>query len=570
MKKLLALALLLSVMGYMTSCDDDNNDIKPAPTISVDPSTVANIPGQTVTATVTINAPNGGQTLRTYINGATSGTYPDISLSGTTGIEEFEFQIPEESVIGSTIVVTFQAVDLKNYPSEIANLTVQVNDPVLPLTGNLTTQTLVAANRYILKGQVFIKDGVTLTIPAGTVILGDKASKATLVVERGGKLVCNGTAEAPVVFTSSQGVNERDKGDWGGIVILGKAYTNQANPAVEGISPAVNFGAADRANDADNSGVLKYVRIEYGGIELTPNNETNSLTMGGVGSGTEMDYVQVSYGGDDGFEFFGGTLNAKHLISLSTWDDDFDMDYGWSGNIQFGLVVRNPFYADQSQSNAFECDNGPNDTDTPGNYTTGTFSNITVYGQRDRADRTPAASLNYGQAMDLRRRTAVSIFNSVITGFPIGLRFNQNSVKAQYDATTGKLSNNILAAGGSAYAAGSGVAFTATDVQTYWTTNGNTTQTIPPNAAEEVAFYTALGLNIDNFFARYSITTYPSNPNFSVAGGTIQAGALFSDGKFSEASRTTFFAKDVVYRGAFGATDWTDGWGEFRPIASAY
>src|SRR5690606_20059357 len=107
------------------------------------------------------------------------------------------------------------------------------------------------------------------------------------------------TANEPIVFTSALAPGSRDRGDWGGIVILGYAPNNQPNPVIEGITPSVNFGGTD---DADNSGVLKYVRVEFAGIELTPNNETNSITLGSVGSGTQMDYCQVSWGGDDGFE----------------------------------------------------------------------------------------------------------------------------------------------------------------------------------------------------------------------------------------------------------------------------
>ncbi|MEO5601667.1 MAG: hypothetical protein ABIR06_12145, partial [Cyclobacteriaceae bacterium] len=367
----------------------------------------------------------------------------------------------------------------------------------------------------------------------------------------------------------------RDKGDWGGLIILGKAFTNQTNPAIEGISPTVNFGAADRANDNDNSGIYKYLRVEYAGIELTPNNETNSITMGGVGNGTQMEYVQVSFGGDDGFEWFGGTVNARHLISLSTWDDDFDVDYGYSGNVQFGLVVRNPFSADQSQSNSFETDNGPNDNDTgAGTYTTGTFSNITVYGPLDRIGR--SLSANNVHAIDMRRRTAVSIFNSVLGGFPTGLRFNQNTSYGNYTSGTpaGVLANNVLVAGGGTgirYAIGSGVTFTATDVQAYWE-NNNTVMNIPPNDDTQTSVYTVLGLRIDNFFGRSSTATYPSNPDFTLSSGTatIATGASFANAKFDEAGRSAFFDESVTFKGAFGTTDWTDGWAEFRPIEQAY
>ena len=560
-KKILNLLLALSPVLFLISCGDE--EIGPAPTITVSDAPTAALPGEVISIEVSVNAPNGGDRLNAFV-GTTQ--IANIDLGGqTTSAQTFDYTIPTNAVIGSQVVITLQASDRSSLPSQLVNLTVNVNDPVIVLEGNLTSQTLDASQSYLLKGQVFIKDGITVNIPAGTIIKGDKATKATLVVERGGVLNCNGTAQAPVVMTSSQGVGERDRGDWGGLVILGKAFSNQPNPAIEGISPAVFFGAENRANDTDNSGTYKYLRVEYAGIELTPNNETNSITMGGVGSGTTMEYLQTSYGGDDNFEWFGGAVDGKYFVSLSAWDDSFDGDYGWSGKIQFALAVRNPFYADQSQSNGFEIDNGPNDNDTgAGTYTTATFSNVTVYGPRDRVGRSISANNVHG--MDLRRRVAVSIFNSVITGFPTGLRFNQASVLAQYQGGTGVLANNVLVAGTS-YAAGSGV--NVADVQAYWedASRNNLTLAIP-SADNEATFYGDLGLRIDNFFARYTIATYPANPNFTLSSGTatLATGASFTNAKLSD----PFFTA-TTYRGAFdGTTDWTDGWAEFRPIDQAY
>lgn len=569
-KNIFKLLLIAAPLVTLVNCDE-GEDIKPAPTLTVVPTATSALPGEEVTIEVTIDAPNGAKSLVALVGGT---TIFSETLAGEKNLSvDVDYTVPANAIIGSTITVTFQAIDNSNLPSILASTQITVNDPVIVLSGNLTTQTLDAEKRYLIRGQTFIKDGVTVTIPAGTVLFGEKSTKGTLIVERGGKLNCNGTEEAPVVMTSNQGINERDKGDWGGLIILGKAFVNQPNPAIEGISPAVNFGAADRTNDGDNSGTYTYLRVEYAGIELTPNNETNSITLGAVGRGTTFHHVQVSFGGDDGFEFFGGTLNAKYLISHSTWDDDFDCDYGWSGNVQFALVVRNPFSADQSQSNAFENDNGPNDNDTGADtYTTGTFSNVTVYGPIDRTGR--SISANNVHSMDLRRRNATSIFNSVIGGFPSGLRFNQNTVYNNYTAGSplGVLSNNVLIApAATRYVIGSGVSFTAADVQTYWEA-ANSSLAIPANDDSQTAFYSDLGLRIDNFYARYTTPTYPSDPDFTISSGTatLATGASFANGKFAEAVRTDFFDKTVTYRGAFSTTDWTNGWAEFRPIAKVY
>lgn len=423
---------------------------------------------------------------------------------------------------------------------------------VVELTGDLVTRTLTSNAKYLLKGQVFVGAGQTLTIEPGTVIFGDKATKGTLIIKPGGKINANGTAANPIVFTSNLPVNTRDRGDWGGLVILGNANVNQSSPAIEGITPSVTYGGT---NNADDSGVLRFVRVEFAGIELTPNNETNSITLGGVGSTTILENCQVSFGGDDGFEWFGGSVNGKNLISFASWDDSFDVDFGFSGKVQFGLEVRYPSYADQSGSNSFECDNGPNDNDTSF-LTTGVFSNFTCVGPR--ALNTQTVNANYQHSLDLRRRTAVTIANSVFVGYPRGIRMNQQTVYDNYNTGTGVLTNNVLVADLLTYSVGSGMTATATDVNTLWNA---TNTTITTN--DFPAIYAALGLNTNVFFGTNVATGYNANPTFEVTSGTLLAGAAFTNPKLAGLTPTT-------YVGAFGATDWTNGWAEFNPIGKAY
>ena len=206
---------------------------------------------------------------------------------------------------------------------------------------------------YTLKGWVYIASGAELTIEPGTVIKGDKTTKAALIAERGGKLIAQGTASDPIVFTSAQPAGSRRPGDWGGIIICGKAKNNQNEMQIEG-GPRTKHGGD---NDSDNSGVLSYARIEFAGNPFKADQEINGLTLGSVGSGTKIDHVQVSYSNDDSFEWFGGAVNCKYLVAYKGWDDDFDTDNGFSGKVQFGLSVRDPRLADQSQSNGFESDN---------------------------------------------------------------------------------------------------------------------------------------------------------------------------------------------------------------------
>lgn len=443
------------------------------------------------------------------------------------------------------------------------------------LEGELNSMTLDASKKYLIRGTVFVRDGKVLTIPAGTVLVGEKRTKGTLVIDKGGRIEANGTATAPIVMTSNQEAGERDKGDWGGLIILGRANCNQNNPAIEGITPSVNFGTFQSSEfDGESSGTLRYVRVEYAGVALSPNNETNSITMGGVGSGTTMEYCQVSYGGDDGFEWFGGTINGKYLISYGTWDDDFDCDFGWSGKVQYGLAVRDPFAADQSGSNAWECDNeaGGNDVQP---YTSGIFSNITVLGPRHDSLKSAGSqhSANYQHAMHLRRRAAVSIFNSVITGFPTGFRLDGASTEGQYTGGTGKVANNIMVAIGARgnaapFAAGSGN--DNASVRTYWEANNNTT--LSDGAGVTVdgktfskAFQDA-GVNPDLIMGyRYTFLDYPNNPNFATFTGATQSGADFGDAKLGGG-----FFQTVAFRGAFGGSDWTDGWASFYPQGVNY
>lgn len=434
------------------------------------------------------------------------------------------------------------------------------NPPVTPpvtgdyveLTGDLSTQTLTKDKKYLLKGQVFVKEGQTLNINPGTVISGDKATKGTLIIAPGGMINAEGTASEPIVFTSSLPAGTRDRGDWGGVVVLGKAKVNQPNPAIEGITPAVIYGGN---NDDDNSGILKYVRVEFAGIELTPNNETNSITLGAVGRETVLENCQVSWGGDDGFEWFGGSVNGKHLISFASWDDSFDVDFGFSGKVQFGLEVRYPSYADQSGSNSFECDNGPNDNVTEF-LTTGVFSNFTCIGPKLTSSQ--SINANYQHSLDLRRRTAVTIANSVFVGYPRGIRMNHQSVYDNYNAGTGTLINNVMVANAQTYSVGSGMAATAADVTSLWVANN---QMITSDDFATV--FAELGLNNNIFFGENVSTGYSSNPTFTVTSGSLTSGASFSNPKLAGFENT-------AYRGAFGTTDWTDGWAEFNAITKVY
>jgi hypothetical protein len=293
---------------------------------------------------------------------------------------------------------------------------------------------------YYLNGWVYVKDGTTLTIDPGTVIRGSKSNKGALIIEKGAKIMAEGTMDSPIVFTSNQDAGSRSYGDWGGVIVLGKATVNKVDPIIEG-GPTSIYGGSD---DADNSGVLKFVRIEFPGIAFQPDKEINGLTFGAVGNGTAVDNIQVSYSGDDSYEFFGGTVNAKHLITFRGWDDDFDTDYGYRGMVQYAVALRDPAIADPgSGSNGFESDNdATGSTDAP--LTNALFSNVSSFGPL--ATKETSINSNYKRAMHLRRNTSIQVYNTISAGWPTGLFIDGTA--AQANATNGDLKvMNVFLAG---------------------------------------------------------------------------------------------------------------------------
>jgi hypothetical protein len=281
------------------------------------------------------------------------------------------------------------------------------------ITGNITTTTTLTSDKeWTLRGYVYVKEGATLIIEAGTVIKSDIAEKGALCIERGAKIIAEGTATKPIVFTSGKVAGERSPGDWGGIVILGKAKTNRSSePTIEG-GVGRPFGGSD---DGDNSGILKYVRIEYAGIAALPNSEINALTLGGVGSGTVIENVQTIYANDDAFEFFGGTVSPKNLYAFATADDDFDFDFGYTGTVTNGIAKRDPLFVDNGDAgNGVECDNdGVGSLAQP-------FTHPKLIGMVLVGPNNQTALANHNLGLRFRRATQFTVKNSTIYGWMKG------------------------------------------------------------------------------------------------------------------------------------------------------
>lgn len=425
---------------------------------------------------------------------------------------------------------------------------------------------------YNLKGWVYIAAGAELTIEPGTVIKGDKETKASLIVERGGKLIAQGSATAPIVFTSEQSVGNRRPGDWGGIIICGKAYNNQKEMQIEG-GPRTKHGGED---NADNSGVLSYVRIEFAGYPFDKDQEINGLTLGSVGNGTKIDHVQVSYSNDDSYEWFGGAVNCKYMIAYKGWDDDFDTDNGYSGKVQFGLAVRDSKIADTSMSNSMESDNSAAGA-AVSPWTTVTFSNMTFIGPKftdtafnNSSDYITGGKMNpkngsalgkFQSVMHIRRNSRLNCFNSVAVGYPVGIILDNQKGDTQGSATNGLLVlKNIWIAGADVIGSDANKVFEDVLVTGYDSKSKPITDATKKSFSS--TFFMAQSGNKVSDIEVLKLDTKTFMPNAS--------SPLLSGANFAEAVLSSWFDK-VNYIGAFSSNDnWMNGWTNFDPENTQY
>jgi len=438
------------------------------------------------------------------------------------------------------------------------------NEDVVVVSGDITANTTWSANKiYLLKGGVYVVNNATLTIEPGTIIKGDKGTKGALIITRGAKIMAVGTVDKPIVFTSNIASGGRSQGDWGGVILLGKAPNNGGTDVqIEGIDPSAK-GKHGGTDPADNSGTMQYVRIEYAGIPLSVDNEINGLTFGSVGSGTTIDHIEVYRSGDDAYEWFGGTVNAKYLLAIDTWDDDFDTDNGFSGKVQFGLAQRLASTADVSGSNGFESDNNAaGDNKTP--QTSAVFSNMTIIGPVDKAGA-GSINANFQHAAQIRRNSAISIFNSVFVGYTEGIFYDDalpagGTENSSNSLLTGKsvFANNLVLGSngkGNQLKASNAVALAAI------------TPGLTANNTFDAGVYAASVMTDPYKYSKDIVAAAKVGvPNFTLAAGSSAAtGAKFTDAKLASG-----FDNSVAFKGAFGTTDWTTGWAHFDPQSLPY
>ncbi len=466
-----------------------------------------------------------------------------------------------------TIVSLFAASCTKETTTTTTDKSVKVVSGTL--TGNITwsKDTIYKLSGFVRVGS---DDGTTidnaagakgtLTIEAGTVIVGEKSSKGTLIIQRGSKIIAEGTASNPIVFTSEKPEGSKANGDWGGIVICGLAPINIAggHAELEG-----GYGGYFGGNDpADNSGSLKYVRVEYAGIPINPNQEINSFTFGGVGSGTTVSYLQASYGGDDSFEWFGGTVNADHLIAYRGVDDDFDTDNGFSGHVQFALGIRDKNIADfgpSGASNGFESDNDANSS-TNAPFTLAEFSNVTLVGPKK--DTATAIATPFRNGALVRRNTKQKIFNTVIIGYPNAISVDGNTTVANAQDASLQIRNTVIAG---TTGTGTNGYFVTGDVNvptatTTWTTG---TWATAKDWFLDASFGNSIVPRWDNLGIDASVFESGVTPTLTLAGGS----SLLTGASFTGLSSAF---TSVAFKGAFGTTDWTTGWSEWNPQIKKY
>ncbi len=377
------------------------------------------------------------------------------------------------------------------------------------ITGKLK---LKAKNTYVLVGGVFIAGN--MVIKPGTTILGTEGS--FLVIKQGARITAEGTAADPIVFTSVNRAGQRNRGDWGGIIINGRAPINVPGGTAQGEGSTGLYGGTDAADD---SGIMKYVRVEYGGFAISPDNELNGLAWQGVGSTGTFDFIQSAWGGDDAFEWFGGTANAKHLVAVGADDDNFDWTFGWSGKLQFGIVQQRKDVGDTG----IEADNNENGVEFAPRSSP-RIANITLIGA-------PAPGPGSRHGMVLRRGTAGDIRNFIVIGFKnLGVEVRDASL-TQFNS--GALSLN----GGIFFNNGNGL-----------TTPANFTAA----TADGITARSQKVLQVDPLITDPYSETVPNFKPLANSPALVTANTVtgFTDSFFETAN----------FLGAIGTDDWTLGW----------
>lgn len=412
-----------------------------------------------------------------------------------------------------------------------------VIDEEVNVTGTIETNTLWTNTKaYRIRGIVQIRNGATLTLEPGTLVIGEPGSQppSVLVATRSGRIIANGTRSRPIIMTSSQPFGQRKRGDWGGLIMLGQAPVNW--PAgfgnIEGL-PDTDDTRYGGTNPDHLCGFLRYVRVEFAGSELRPNEETNSFTWGGCGTATVSEYLQAHYGLDDAFEWFGGNNNAKYLVGTYTADDFFDWQIGYTGKVQHAVAVAN----DDRSNRGFEGDNNERDF-TLSPFSNPQFFNVTLVGGGDQHFDEPGGA----HGIFVRRGTRASINNVVSTNF------YDWGIQASDQATLDNIANRTLTTNG----------------VILW--NNGRTQSRPNTVAGQAHSSFVPCINGTAGQCRQTVIADPqlrrpfdySDPDFRP-----QPGSPVYRANWVNAPDDGFFDQWAKWSGAFGDIDWTEEWTNF-------
>ena len=560
---------VIAMLGAALACSDDDDPIAP-PT---PPGAPSNLDAAAIAATKASLTFTGVSEATSYIvqRATGAGAFVAVDTIAATTFEDTGLQASTNyryrvvSMTGQTPGELSSEVEITTAPTGVVG--------AATLTGNITSNRRLRADTlYVLSGFVKVLDGATLTIDAGTRIVGDlKVPGSALFVTRGARIEANGAAAQPIVFTSRRAVGSRKPGDWGGLLIIGRASVNRtgttilegSNATINGV-PQTGIDYAGGTLDADNSGTLRYVRVEFAGFGVAPNAELNSFTFAAVGSGTTLEYLQSMAGLDDSFEWFGGTVDAKYLVSYESGDDHFDAAEGYRGRNQFMIAMQStqlpPLSGTgqlASDPQGFEIDGCGSSTGCPAPagasqqsatpYTMPVFANFTMIGTGGLT----TSGDNGGHGAVIRVGTGGTFINGVIARWPrsgISVRdtttFNRESVDSLI------VSHLVLAENTAANFHTSTAGFTATDVRTRLDAS-----TMTEHGGTAASLFIALPA-IGAAPTTGTIDWTPAAASPAASGGM----AAFTG---HIAARAGTFVTPTAYRGAAdpaGTNKWWTGW----------
>ncbi len=299
--------------------------------------------------------------------------------------------------------------------------TTDYRDSTIILSGNIKTNTTLYANKiYVLTGTVRVINNAVLTIEPGTIIRGDVQTIGALIITKGAQIMAKGTESNPIIFTSNKAVTDRKAGDWGGLIILGGAPVNTfGSIGFFGYDKDQKFNVYGGTKEDDSSGIIKYVRLEFGGKKDPTGYSSNGISLAGVGSKTILENIMISDSADDSFEVYGGNLTLNKVVSFRSGDDDFDFTQGAQCTINNGLAIRYPFISDPLRSRCLEieCYDKIGNFDPTKNKTSIKLKNVTFLNN----DVNVSGLLK--EAIYLNKDSLLEVKDCVVTGFKSYIAF---------------------------------------------------------------------------------------------------------------------------------------------------